>query len=76
MYTYTIFHEGKEICKLENQQNDINLLGKMQKLQSNSMDWAIRHEGWQIELIDQKTGIKSKMKSYVNYCDFETITNG
>jgi hypothetical protein len=60
MKTYIISKDGEVKAELNNQESDINVIGKMQKLQSQSTHWAIKYEGWKVAEIDEETGIKSQ----------------
>lgn len=64
MYTYKIYHD-KELKKtFENQPNDICIFGYMLRAQSNSINHALKYEGWKIEIINEGTGETEIMKPY------------
>ena len=62
--TYNIFQDGELKKTFENQLNDMNVLGYMLRAQSNSMDHALKYEGWKIEIINQETNEKEYMKPW------------
>ena len=66
MYTFEIYKNGNLIASLENQTNDINLIGKMHKIQSSSLHWAVKYEGYKIISIDENTKEREQLKATNN----------
>lgn len=64
MYTYKIYHDNKLQKTFENQPNDICIFGYMLRAQSNSINHALKYEGWRIEITNEETGETEKMKPY------------
>lgn len=56
MYTYTIFKDNKEVAKYTNQDTDIKVFAYLHKEQSQSIDWAIKHGGYRVEVTNETTG--------------------
>ena len=52
--TFTLSQNGIE--KFTGTENECYF--KLQRLQGQSADWAIKYEGWKIEEIDEETGQK------------------
>lgn len=64
MYTYKIYRDNELLKTFENQQNDICIFGYMLRIQSNSINHALKYEGYKIEITDEETGKTEKMKPY------------
>ena len=54
MITINIYHDNKLEKTFENQENDFNAFKWMLNHQGQSIDWAIKYEGWKVEVIDEK----------------------
>ena len=65
-YIFNIYKDGKLLKTLENQKNDVNLYGQMQRLQSSSISWALFYEGYKFECINEQTNEKQVSKSKNN----------
>lgn len=63
MTNYTISQNGEVKAELKNQESDINVIGKMHKIQGNSTHWALKYEGWSIVQEDVETGEKAEWKA-------------
>lgn len=64
MYTYKIYQDNQLKKTFENQPNDLCIFGYMLKAQSNSINHALKYEGWKIEIINEGTGKTELMKPY------------
>jgi len=64
MYTFIIYHDNEIKKTFENQPNDLCIFGYMLRAQSNSINHALKYEGWKIEIINEETGETEKMKPY------------
>lgn len=64
MYTYKIYHDNELKKTFENQQNDICIFGYMLRAQSNSINHAIKYEGWKVEIINEETNKIEYLKPY------------
>lgn len=56
MKTYKIFRDGKEVAIFEDQETDLKPCLYIQQNQSQSLTYALRYGGWQVEETDQATG--------------------
>jgi len=56
MATFIIFHNKVEQKRFENQESDICLFKYILNHQSQSVHWAIKYEGWSVE-IENKDGV-------------------
>lgn len=54
--TVYVLRDGKELKRFENQQNDFEGFRYLLNNQSQSTDWAIRYEGWEVIVQDTPTG--------------------
>jgi hypothetical protein len=66
-YTYKIYQNNELKKTFEDQVNDLKVLGYMLSAQSNSMDHALKYEGWKIEIINQETNEKEYMKPWLRF---------
>lgn len=59
MITFNIYHNNKLEKTFENQKDDLNAFKWMLNHQGQSIDHAIKYEGWKVEVIDEDTGAKT-----------------
>jgi len=64
LFTYNIYHDNKLKKTFEHQPNDLCIFGYMLRVQSNSINHAIKYEGWKVEIINEETNSIEYMKSY------------
>ena len=64
LFTYNIYQDNKLLKTFENEQTDAKMFGYMLRIQSNSINHAIKYEGYKVEIIDQQTGEKHILKPY------------
>lgn len=57
MTTYIIYHDKKEVKRFVNQTSDFPTLKYIQSHQAQSLNWALKHGGWQVEEIDEKSEV-------------------
>jgi len=62
--TVTISKDGQIKKVFENQNDDSFAFGWMLRNQSNSTDWALRYEGWKVEVKNNTTGENYFWKPY------------
>ena len=62
LVTVTIFRDGKELKKFEHEKNDFCAFRWLLNYQSNSTDWALKYEGYKVELKDETSGETSYWK--------------
>lgn len=55
MYTYIIYQDNKEVKRFENQESDFPTLKYIQSHQSQSLDYALKWGGWNVEEINEDT---------------------
>jgi len=64
MYTVFIYRNGEHVGTLTEQSNDEGAIGYLLRHQSQSVDYALRHGGWDVVMEDAVTGERTKLKSY------------
>ena len=69
-FTFIISQDGKEYKTLTNQPIDVVLYGEMLRAQGNSINHAIRYEGWKIEMINEQTNERFVSKYKDLYWEF------
>ena len=57
MTTYIIYNDKKEVRRFENQESDFPTLKYIQSHQSQSLNYALRYGGWDVEEIDEQTKV-------------------
>ena len=55
LFTFIVTKDGEERAKFENQSTDFEPFKYILNHQSQSTQWAMRHEGWKVQEINQKT---------------------
>lgn len=55
MITINIYKDNKVVKTFENEYSDFCALKWLLNHQSNSTDWALKYEGYKVEIIDQET---------------------
>lgn len=63
-FTYIISYEGQEKHRFENQESDQKAFIKLLRSQGNSIDYALRHGGWKVEVINEQTNESEFWKPY------------
>lgn len=63
-YTITISQEGIVKKVFENATDDTEAFGWMLRNQGQSIDWALRHEKWTVEVKNNQTGEIDFWKPY------------
>lgn len=61
--TINIFKDGELVKSFENQESDVKAFGWMLNNQGQSIDYALRHGGYKVQVID-KDGQESFWKPY------------
>jgi len=64
MLTFNIYQDNDLKKTFTDQESDQNAFGYMLRIQGNSINHALRYEGWNVEVIDQDTGEKTYWKPY------------
>ena len=64
LFTFIISQDGEEKAKFEHQLTDWEPFRKLQRLQGNSMDYALRYGGWKVEQINESTQESTFWKPY------------
>ena len=54
--TYIVLRDGVELKRFENEYTEFTALKYVQRIQSNSFDWAKKYEGYKVQVISNKTG--------------------
>jgi hypothetical protein len=67
MATFTIYHDKVEQKRFENQESDLCLYKYILSHQSHSVHWAIKYEGWYVEMENEEGEFISKPDEYSFY---------
>lgn len=59
MRTFIISQDKKEVKRFTNQESDFAACKYIQSHQSQSLNWALRYGGWQVEEIDEETEVST-----------------
>lgn len=55
MTTYIIYQDNEEIKRFEEQTSDLKTLMYIQKIQGQSLSYALKYSGYKVEEIDEET---------------------
>lgn len=64
-FTIRIYHDGDLKKEFTGQTSDTNAFGYLLKAQGNSVNHALKYEGWKVEQINEQTGKSEFWKPYV-----------
>ena len=64
MYTLRIFRDNELRKEFKHEKNDFAAFKYLLDHQSNSINHAIKYEGWKVEIEDEETGEKDYYKPY------------
>lgn len=54
--TITVYRDGKELVKFEHEKSDFCAFRWLLNHQSSSTDWALRYEGYKVQIKNEQTG--------------------
>ena len=61
---FIIYHEKKEVKRFENVESDFCLIKWFLNNQTHSMHWALKYEGYYIEMLEDGKKYKSVTNKY------------